>query len=168
MFTRASDDLRDRKQQRSLRRDVRDEDRARLLRHMVEELVHVDLDERAHALPREHARAVLEIRRQHLVARLQVERARGEVHARRRVLDEGQIVRTRADVRAECGAGLGEQRVEAAGDEMDGLALELPLPVLVALEDRTGAGPEGAVVEERDLGIELEELFQCRPTLTVP
>jgi hypothetical protein len=45
-----------------------------------------------------------------------------------------------------------EERGQAAVEEVDGLALELALPVLVALEDRSRAGSERAVVEEGDLG----------------
>src|SRR6185437_14965784 len=50
---------------------------------------------------------------------------------------------------------------------LDRLTFELSLPVLVDLEDGPRTGSEGAVVEERDLGIEGEELFQFRPTVTV-
>ena len=69
---------------------------------------------RAHVLPREVARAVLQVGRQDLVTRLQVERARRHVHARRRVLDEGQVVRLRADVVRQRGSRVREQAAQAA------------------------------------------------------
>ena len=45
-----------------------------------------------------------------------------------------------------------EQLPEPAGDELDRLALELALPRLVALEHRSRAGAERAMVEEDDSG----------------
>jgi single-stranded-DNA-specific exonuclease len=61
-----------------------------------------------------------------------------------------------ADVVGEGCPRVVEERGQAAVEEVDGLALELALPDLVALEDRLRAGSERAVVEERDLGIEEE------------
>ena len=54
----------------------------------------------------------------------------------------------------------------------DRLALELPLPRLVALEDRFRAGAEGAMVEVDDVRIEEEVLAHaprvCRPIASLP
>ncbi len=70
---------------------------------MVGQLGERNLDEGAEPLPREDACSVLEVRREHLVARLQVECAGRHVHARGRVLDEREVVALRPDVGAELG-----------------------------------------------------------------
>ena len=137
---------------------MREVDRTRPVGDVVEDLRDVDLDEVAHALPREHARAVLEVRRQDLVAGFQVERPSRHVHAGGGVLDEGQVVAPRADEGAELAPRLREQGAEAAHDEVDRLTLELPLPGLVALEDRPRRRPEGPVVEEGHLGVQEEQV----------
>jgi len=64
---------------------------------------------RAGALPREVARAVLEVRREHFVAGLQPDRARRDVHTRAGVRDEREAVGVGADIRAERRPGLGEE-----------------------------------------------------------
>jgi len=133
-----------------------------------EQVVPRSLDERAQRPPRENARAVLDVRAQHLVVGTQPERARRDVHARGRVLDEGEVVAVRTDEGAELCPRVRELRPEPTHDEVHRVALQLPLPLLVAVEDGPRGGPEGAVVEERDLGIDEEALFQCRPTPTVP
>ena len=51
---------------------------------------------------------------------------------------------------------LGRQLVETAGEELDRVALELPLQLLVAREDGRRAGAVAAVVEERDPRVEQE------------
>jgi hypothetical protein len=107
-------------------------------------------------LPREVTGAVLEVGREHLVAGPEVERTGSEVDAGRGVRDEGEVVGGAADVvRESCSRRVEEGR-QAAVEKVDGLALELALPRLVALEDRPRARAEGAVVEERDLGVEEE------------
>jgi len=107
-------------------------------------------------LPRQVAGAVLEVCREHLVVRAERERAGSEVDSGRGVLDEGEVVRGAADVSGEGSPRVVEERGQAAVEEVDGLALQLALPGLVALEDRPRAGAERAVVEEGDLGIEEE------------
>ena len=94
-------------------------------------------------------------------SRRRLERPRRHVHARRRVLDERQVVGPGADVAGQLAAGLGEEAVQPAGDELHRLAFELQLPGLVPLEDGPRRRPERAVVEERDRGVEEEELFHC-------
>ena len=110
----------------------------------------------ADPVPREVARAVFQVGCEDLVARPQLERARGEVDAGRRVLDKGDVLRRAADVTGEGCAGLVERAGQAARQEVDGLELELPLPRLVAIEDGPRARAERSVVEERDLGVEQE------------
>src|SRR5207253_3787961 len=70
--------------------------------------------------------------------------------------DEGEVLRGATEVPGELGPGAIEELGHAASEEVDRLLLELPLPCLVALEDRTRAGAERAVIEERDLGVEEE------------
>ena len=95
-------------------------------------------------------------RRQHLVARLEPQRADDRVQPGGRVRDEDEIVRTGADEAGQRGPRLRGQLVEAAPEELDRVALELALQLLVALEDRRRARAVAAVVEERDVGVEQE------------
>ena len=106
----------------------------------------------ADVLPREVERAVLEVGREHLVARLQADGQRGDVHARRRVRDEDEVVGIGADVGAERRARIREQPVDPPREEEHRLALELELPLLVALEHGSRARAERAVVQKRDVG----------------
>ena len=106
--------------------------------------------------PKQVAGAVFEVGREHRVARVEGERAGGEIHAGRGVLDEGEVVRGAADALGEGRACTVEECGQSAVEEVDGLALQLALPGLVAVEDRPRAGTERALVEESDLGIEEE------------
>ena len=103
---RTAHDLLDRQQQAGCGGDVRGVHDARPLGLAREELLddvadrqrHLRSDvararARADRLPRHVARAVLEARREHLVARLEVERSGCDVHPRGRVLDEREVVR---------------------------------------------------------------------------
>jgi hypothetical protein len=110
-------------------------------------------------LPREVARAVLQIRRQNFVARLKVEGPRCDVHAGGRVLKEDEIVHRSTDESGELGA----RRLEALGQaphEPHRLLLELALPFLVPLEDDARAGAERAVVQVDDVRVEEKELSE--------
>ena len=71
-------------------------------------------------------------------------------------MDEGEILRGAPDVVGEGCPRVVEVAGQAAVEEVDRLELELPLPRLVALEDRPRIGAERPMVEEGDLGIEEE------------
>ena len=98
--------------------------------------------------------AVLVARRQHLVAALELN---DRMTAFRPAVAFG--TKTRSSVWAPTNAGqrrpcLGGQLVEAAREELDRVALELALQLLVALEHRRRARPVAAVVQERDVRVE--------------
>lgn len=80
-----------------------------------------------------------------------------DVDAEGGIGDEDQIVGVGVDVRAHRLSGGGEVGVQFADDELDGLAFEGALPVLVVFKDRAGRGTERAVIEKDDFGIEEEE-----------
>jgi hypothetical protein len=107
-------------------------------------------------LPSQVECAVLERRRQDLVARLQVETPCGEVDSSRCVLDEDEIFRIGVDVRPQRRACVGEKTVDTTREEVDRPALELHLPLLVAIEHVPWTRTEGTVVEEHDLLVEQE------------
>jgi hypothetical protein len=86
-------------------------------------------------LPGQVERAVLEVGRQNFVVFPQSDRPRHEIQARRRVGNEDEIVRIGSDVRAQRHARFAEQLLETASEEEHRLALQLVLPLLVALED---------------------------------
>ena len=94
--------------------------------------------------------------RQHLVVRAEAERADHSVETGRRVRDEDEVLWADADKRGECRARFGQQIVEAAPEELRGVALEFALQLLVAGEHRSRAGAVGAVVEIDDVRIEQE------------
>ncbi len=64
-----------------------------------------------------------------------------------------------AELQANSAQALRQRPVEM--QELDGLPLELELEPLVLREDRARARAEGAVVQEHDVGVEQEELFQA-------
>src|SRR5947208_271942 len=102
----------------------------------------------ADVLPGEVERAVLEVGRQHLVAGLQAEWPGRDVDSGRRVRNEDEIVRVRAHIGSKLGPGLCQQSIQAAGEKQHRLALELELPLLVALEHRSRCRAERAVVQK--------------------
>ena len=65
------------------------------------------------------------------------------------VRDVDQVVCICADEGAQRGAGLGHQALEAAAEELDGLAFELPLLALVGLEDGAGQAPKDPWLRKR-------------------
>ena len=150
-------DLRHRQHERRRRGDVADGDRPRPRPDRVHELVRLGVDEpRAHELPGPRDGAVLVPGRQHLVAGLEPERADDGVQSGGSVRDEDEIVGSRAEEGGQRGARPGRQLVESAGEELDRVALELALQLLVAREDGRRAGAVAAVVEERDPRVEQE------------
>ena len=159
-------DLRDREHERGRRGDVADRDRLRPRPDRRRELVRLGVDElRADELPGSRHGAVLVPRRQHLVAGLEAERADDRIQAGGRVGDEDEIVGARAEKGGQRGARPGSQLVETAGEERDGVALELALQLLIAGEDGRRTGAVAAVVQEGDLRVEQE--IQARYCLTV-
>lgn len=118
---------------------------------------------RAGELPGPRDGAVLVPCRQHLVPRFELQRADDGVQPRGRVRDENEILRSGADEGRQCGPCVCGEPVEAAPEELDRVALELALQLLVARENGLGAGSVAAVVEEREVRVEQE--FQAA---TVP
>ena len=153
-------DLRDREHERRRGGDVADRDRPRPRSNRSEELLRLRVDKRgAGEFPRPRHRAVLVSGRQHFVVRLEPQRADDGVQARRRVRDEDEIFRARADEPRERRPRLGDQAVEATREELDGIALELALKLLITGEDGRRTGAVAAVVEERRARV--EEEFQA-------
>ena len=150
-------DLRHRQHERGRRRDVADGDGLRLRPDRLRELVRLCVDEiRAHELPRPRHGTVLVAGRQHLVAGLEPQGADDGVQTGGGVRDEDEVVGARAEEDGQRGARPGRQLLETAGEELDRIALELPLQVLIAGEDGRRTGSEAAVVEERDPRVEQE------------
>jgi hypothetical protein len=134
---------------------VAEEDGARPIPDRPGELLRLDAHERgAGELPRPDERAVLVPRRQHLVSRREPERAEDGVQRRGGVLREREVLRPRPHEGGELGANAVEEPLEPARDQLDRVALQLALPVLVRLEHRPRAGAVAAVVQERDARIE--------------
>jgi hypothetical protein len=89
----------------------------------------------------------------------------------RRVRDEGELVGRGVEVARELAAGARDEFGEPAVEEVDRFPLEVALVRLVALEHRSRARAERAVVEERDLGVEKKvaaELFWGRCSHAIP
>ena len=146
---------------------MRDEESPRARRDRAEEIVdsrgrpRVDLDVAgagalAHVAPEQFVAAVLLRGGDDLVTRPQVERAGDHVDGHRRVRDEHEVVRTRANVGSKPLARRADQLREAApqAEEFHGLALELELEALVLREDRPRTSAERAMVQEDDLRVE--------------
>src|SRR5207253_11105643 len=57
----------------------------------------------------------------------------------------------------------GEQVVEPPAQELDGFVLDLPLPLLINVENGARARAEAAVVEEGHAGTQEELLARARP-----
>jgi len=168
----ARDDLLDGEQQSRLGGDVRRVHDARPLVHVLEQLVVRDAHVArarafAHPLPGVVARAVLEVGRQDLVARLQTDGARRDVHAGAGVRHEGEVVGRGSDVCPERRPRLREQVGETPHDELDRLAFQLELPAPIRLEHGSRARAERAVVQVRDRRVQEKQLAQCRPTVPV-
>src|SRR6478736_677314 len=91
-------------------------------------------------------------------ARLQIERGQHGIHARRRVGNESQIFRARADEGAEHGSRFIEHPLQFAQEEVHGVPLE-PLAnlSLLGLNDER-ARAECAVVQVDHVGVEAEVL----------
>jgi hypothetical protein len=111
---------------------------------------------RGEVLEEQVVRPVLEIRREHLVIRPELQRARRRVHRRGRVRNEDEVVRRCSDVGGERGARLRQPFWQLPVEELDRLPLHLALKLLVPLEDGAWAGAERAVVQEDDVGVEEE------------
>ena len=92
--------------------------------------------------------------RQHLVAGLRGRRPRRDVDPAAGVRDEHEVVRIGAHVGPKSGPGLGKQAVHPPGQEEHGLALQLELPFLVALEHLARHGPERPVIQKRHTWVE--------------
>ena len=111
---------------------------------------------RADVIPGKVEGAVFEIGTKDFVAGSEIERPGGDVHARGDIGDEDEVLRIGRDVFAQRSTRRREQAVKPAREKFDRPALELELPLLVALEDGARAGAERTVIQEDDVRIEQE------------
>ena len=110
----------------------------------------------ARRFPGVGARAIFMVGRQHLVAGLEVERARHDIDGKGGVVDEDEIFGAGVEVGSQVLPRGAQGRRGLAAEEAHGLALQPSLPLLVDREDRERRRAEGTVVEEGDVGVELE------------
>ena len=103
---------------------------------------------------RVRAGVVLVVRDDQLVPDFELDAAQDGVDPFRRVSNQRQVVRIRAEELAELGAHLVQSLLETPSVEADGLALDQVGPRTLALEHRDRTGPEAAVVEERLLWVD--------------
>ena len=71
-----------------------------------------------------------------------------------RVGNEGEIVRIGPDERTQLAPRLGEEAIQVPGQELDRLPFHPVAVFPLRLEDRPRTGPERAVIQERDRGVE--------------
>ena len=111
--------------------------------------------------PEPHHPAVLVFAHQDLVTRPELERPRDRIERRARVRHEREVGRIGAQICGQAQTGRLEPFPETslASEELDRLALELALPLLIAVEDRSRAGAERAVVQKHDVRVEEEEIL---------
>ena len=109
---------------------------------------------RRHGPHRVDRRVVLVIVGQQLIAGLEPERLEHGVDPGRRVGDERESLGIRAEEPPDRAARVVEQPGQVVGQELDRLRLQPIAPGSLDLEDRCGARPVRAVVQERDRGIE--------------
>ena len=98
------------------------------------------------------ARVVRVIGREQLVAGREVERSHDRVHAGRRVGNEREPLRIRAQELRDVAPRLVEQALELGQHEAHGLALDALSNPLRGLEHGNGAGTERPVVQEVTAG----------------
>ena len=96
----------------------------------------------AHTLPGRIASAIFVIGGEHLVAGLQIERARHHIHARGGIGDEDQMGSVCTEELRQPGACLRQQCRGAAAEELHRIALHLAHPLLLRLEHLARAGTE--------------------------
>jgi len=108
----------------------------------------------ANTLPGGIAGAVFVVRGQNLVAWPQVQRACHHVDAGGGVGHEDQVRCLCPEVVRQGLAGLRQQLARAPSEKLHRVSFHLPLPVLQVLEHFARAGPERAVIQEHDLGIQ--------------
>ena len=106
-------------------------------------------------LRRVQAGVVLVVGGEELVARPQLPRAQGGVDASRRIREEREVLRPRAQERAERCTDIVEQALEPVAQEPDRLTLQLLAPRMLGIQHRPRRRAVRAVVEERDRGVEL-------------
>ncbi len=175
-FAGAGANLLDRQDHRRAGGDVREEDRAGAVRDAVPERLDDRLATRrrqrdrlvdvagaglgAKVIPRHVQRAVLEVGRQDLIARLQRQRAGDHIEAGGGVGDECEVVWIGIEIGADPAAGGVEQRLLPSLYEGHRLPLQLALPRLPDLEHGPRRGAERTVIEKHDAGVEQELLAQ--------
>ena len=112
-------------------------------------------------VPEDPLGAVLVVGQQDLVASPELDASRHRIEACRHVRNEPEVVpRRRADVPGDALSHPREPRGKPAGEEQHRLELELAPQLVLPLEDGAWHGTEAAVVEERHLGVEHEQLAE--------
>jgi hypothetical protein len=96
------------------------------------------------------------IGREHFIARLQGQRARDNIHAKRRVWHKNDLFGLCANIGGKRFARFGQQAIEPAAQKFDRIGLKLALPLLIGLENRTGTGTETAMIEKCDIRADLK------------
>ena len=112
-------------------------------------------------VPEDPLGAVLVVGQQDLVASPELDASRHRVEPGRHVRNEAEVVpRRRADVPGDALPHPREPGGKPAGEEQHRLELELAPQLVLPLEDGAWHGTEAAVVEERHLGVEHEQLAE--------
>ena len=106
----------------------------------------------AHESPRPVKRAVLLVRRQNLVPRLQWQRARNHVQPRRGIRHEHEVICAAVDIVCQSLARRSHEVIEPPAQELHRLAFQLPLPTLVLLQHRSRPCAERSVVQKHHVG----------------
>ena len=110
-------------------------------------------------VPEDPLGAVLVVGQQDLVASPELDASRHRIEPGRHVRNEPEVVsRRRADVPGDALPDPRQPGGKPAGEEQHRLELELAPQLVLALEDGAWHGTEAAVVEERHLGVEHEQL----------
>ena len=113
-------------------------------------------DALAFAFPGCVASPVFMVGAEDFIARLQVQRACHDVDTGGGVGHEHQVFAAGAQVVRQCGAGLGQQQPRPASEKFHRIAFKFELPALVLLKHLAWTGPERAMVEEDQIGVEQE------------
>lgn len=102
------------------------------------------------------ARAVFMVAGQHFIARLQVERTGHHVDAKCGVVDKDKFFGAHIDIARQRCTRFVQGRRRLTTEKAHGLALQLPLPLLVNFEDWQRRGPKRTVVEENHTWVKLK------------
>lgn len=107
-------------------------------------------------LKSEAAGTVFVVGKQHFVARSKRKAVRNRVRGKSRVGHKNNLCRVGTKILGDLVPGFREQAREFALQKPYWLPLQFPLPSLVLVEHRPGAGSKRAMIQEDDIGIEEE------------